>query len=574
MRCLELSDPQARDPAVVGGKAAGLAAAGAVGLPTLPGLVVPVAESVPVVQAAATALGEGIGRARLAAMAVRPDEDLLAELSDRSRPYPNPLIVRSSSPLEADGTWSGAFSTFHGVEPDELGTAVRGCWGAAFQVSVLDRAHRVGVEPDRLGLAVLVQPELHPDLGGVARCLPDGGVRVTATKGPLEPLMAGHVEGTTAMVEPDDAVPDAAGLDRDLLVEVAKLSRRVRQLLDHRAIEWAAVDGQIWLLQSIESQPLPPRLHECPANRSPAGARSAGRGAFVQSRREDGALDGEVARRVAALTQTYPGRLGDALILPWAVAADRIGPVDGPPTSTDPVSLLAATRVLVAELTSWIWGGSPRTAAATADRTLRRLRGEAPDDAVSTILGLPGPSVEAASRVLANLTALRRMLADRGMVDADTFWRLDPDELDRALHTGSVPRPSRLGVGAWEPFAHRVVMAAGTEVRGTPAVPGAGVGRAYAIDGPNAEVPTGRRVLVASQPLPSIAPLLWNAAGLVTRAGSTAAHLIEFAHSIGVPTVVGCDLPRPDRSPLDQSGGPPLVAVDGGRGRVSVAWLP
>jgi signal transduction protein with GAF and PtsI domain len=58
--------------------------------------------------------------------------------------------------------------------------------------------------------------------------------------------------------------------------------------------------------------------------------------------------------------------------------------------------------------------------------------------------------------------------------------------------------------------------------------------------------------------------MLWSAAGLVVRAGSTAAHLIEFAHSIGVPTVVGCELP-----PMDADA-PPLIAVDGDRGRVSV----
>ena len=56
------------------------------------------------------------------------------------------------------------------------------------------------------------------------------------------------------------------------------------------------------------------------------------------------------------------------------------------------------------------------------------------------------------------------------------------------------------------------------------------------------------------------------AAGLVTRAGSTAAHLIEFAHSIGVPTVVGCDLPR-----FAADEPPPLLAVDGDLGRVAVA---
>jgi hypothetical protein len=114
--------------------------------------------------------------------------------------------VRSSSPLEADGTWSGAFSTFHGITHDELGTAIRGCWGSAFAVNVLDRAAHSDTPPDRLGLAVLIQPELTPELGGTARVTGDGTVHITATSGPLRPLMAGLVEGSTATIAPDGSL--------------------------------------------------------------------------------------------------------------------------------------------------------------------------------------------------------------------------------------------------------------------------------------------------------------------------------------------------------------------------------
>jgi phosphohistidine swiveling domain-containing protein len=557
-RCLDLSDPRARDPGVAGAKAAGLATAAAAGLPTLPGVVVPVDESAPVVDAAASALiGSPVSRARLAAMTVRPDDQLVAELGDRSRGYPRPLIVRSSSPLEADGTWSGAFSSFHGVGPDELGTAVRGCWGSAFQVGVLERAQHAGVDPSRLGLAVLIQPEITPDIGGTARWRSDGSVQITATRGPLEPLMAGHVEGESATVDADGST-DATGA-ADVFVAVAALSRRVERNLGHQLIEWAAVDGQVHLLQSLRSPVVPESW-------------SSGCQDDHDSKTQ---VDADpVALRIAALTQRFPGRLGYELILPWAVALDALDQPTETPTTTDPLSLLAATRVQASELTSWVWRRPPRRAAAEADRVLRQLRGDRPENAIATIRELPSPSPQVAGRIVANLIRLRQLADARGVVGADAFWRLHPDALDHALRDGDAPAPSRLGVDVWEPFAYRAVMAAGAVSRGTPAAPGIGVGRPYVFDpSGRTPLPTGRTVLVAKQPLPALGPLLWNAAALVTRAGSTAAHLIEFAHSIGVPTVVGCDLPPLDKREGEPDGAP-LIAVDGNRGRVAVAWPP
>src|SRR5262245_1213762 len=417
-RCLDLRDRRALDPCVAGAKAAGLAAAGAAGLPTLPGVVVPVEESAGVVDAAATALRDSpISRARLAAMTVQPDDELVAELDDRSRRYPQPLIVRSSSPLEADGTWSGAFSSFHGVGADELATAVRGCWGSAFQVGVLERARHAGVDPRRLGLAVLVQPELTPDIGGTARWRSDGSVQVTATRGPLEPLMAGHVEGESATVDADDST-DVTAIPTEVLVAVADLSRRVERLLDHQLIEWAAVDGRVHLLQSIRSRP----------TEGTEFARNAGRVAQDESPQWGGGGSGpdELALRIAALTQRFPGRLGYELILPWAVALDALDEPEPTPTDTDPLSLLAVARELASELTSWVWRRPPRGAAAEADRVLRQLRGDRPETALATLKNLPSPNPQTAGRIVANLECLRRLAHERGVVGAGAFWRLDP----------------------------------------------------------------------------------------------------------------------------------------------------
>ena len=61
---------------------------------------------------------------------------------------------------------------------------------------------------------------------------------------------------------------------------------------------------------------------------------------------------------------------------------------------------------------------------------------------------------------------------------------------------------------------------------------------------------------------------------MVIRAGTTAAHVLEFAASIGVPTVVGCPLPDISADGHPESWAstadcPVLLAVDGDRGYVA-----
>ena len=70
-------------------------------------------------------------------------------------------------------------------------------------------------------------------------------------------------------------------------------------------------------------------------------------------------------------------------------------------------------------------------------------------------------------------------------------------------------------------------------------------------------------MIVASQPIPNLAPLLWDAAGLVTESGSSAAHLFESARALRVPAVCGVSLPP----------GEQIVAVDGHNGIVSTLFL-
>jgi pyruvate,water dikinase len=552
---LDLSDAAALDAAVVGAKAATLAQARAAGLPVLPGVVIPVAASRGVVDAAVAALKEtgSLPRARLAAMAVRPDRHLLAALRARLADTPAPLIVRSSSPLEADGTWSGAFSTFHGISHDDLETAIAGTWGSAFSVTVLNRAEGAGTPPDRLGLAVLVQPELQPDIGGTARLADDGSVHITSTRGPLRPLMEGHIEGDRTTVLPGGATTtSSAGLDARLAARVAELVHKVNAVLGHQLIEWAVTGERLYLLQSIRSTP------HVTAQGGTAAA--------------DPVLRSAVAVRVARLAQRSPGPLWYELVLPWAVALRE--PLPAPaPSALPPDEALAAARTEAAALIAQVWGGG----AAEADQVLRELRGPAPAAALRALDQLRQPDRARAAVVLGHLDRARSASrADRLVTQDAAFWRFSAADLAQALRERAAPAERRLGVDLWEPFVHSVVMACGTSYAGTPAAPGAGAGPAYLVDEQvmRGGAPEGRYVLVARRPLPSLAPLLWNAAGMVIRAGTTAAHVLEFAASIGVPTVVGCPLPdiptdgRPE-SWASTTDCPVLLAVDGDRGYVA-----
>jgi hypothetical protein len=87
------------------------------------------------------------------------------------------------------------------------------------------------------------------------------------------------------------------------------------------------------------------------------------------------------------------------------------------------------------------------------------------------------------------------------------------------------------------------VMAQGRGGAGIGAAAGIGAGRLCVVVDPHAPPPHYERsVLAAVRPVPALAPLLWTAAGLVTTAGGQGAHLLEVAHSLGVPAVVQVDL--------------------------------
>jgi phosphohistidine swiveling domain-containing protein len=100
---------------------------------------------------------------------------------------------------------------------------------------------------EALELAVLVQPEIVAEAGGVAR-VESGGVVVTGVRGHPGGLLAGWVEGAR-----DEGLAKLVGAG--IVADVAGLAGRVYRELGDDVIEWAACDGGVWLLQALRGAP-------------------------------------------------------------------------------------------------------------------------------------------------------------------------------------------------------------------------------------------------------------------------------------------------------------------------------
>ena len=234
---VELTDPGATDPARVGGKAAALARAAAGGLRTLPGVVLTTAW-------ADVAGADPGGHAALRDAYARAGGD------DRA------LVVRSSSTAE-DTTGSSMAGQFESV------VDVRG-WDRFVEAvrTVLDSRDRAGGDAGRRPIAVLVQPLLDAEAGGVLFGVDPVTGRsdrrvVTATTGGPAPLVSGEVAGSRYVLDADGAVVerdhgDGPTVARARLAELAALADDVAATFGGpQDVEWA-VDGEgtLWLLQS------------------------------------------------------------------------------------------------------------------------------------------------------------------------------------------------------------------------------------------------------------------------------------------------------------------------------------
>ena len=548
-RLLDLDAPAARDERRAGGKAAALSRARGAGLPALPGAVVPVGEAAAAFEAAAAALsGGGSGAARLALMDAPLDAPLLAELADRGAALGPRLVARSSSPLEAEGTWAGAFTSYTDAGPDDLPVVVRGCWASAFNRDVLERWQAAGLQASQLAMAVLIQPALALDAGGLATVDAEGNVTVVGVAGAPDALMAGWARGERMLVRPDGAAEsgDDGSLNTALAGRVAALSRDVLERLGLASIEWGRCDGALHLLQ---------------AQRGVGTAAPGDSAATI-----DEAYASPAARRVAAHVLAAHGPLGDAMVLPWSLALPSPRALPETTPTSDPPAALERVRAMASDLIARTWRRPAPEGARAAAALLQELSGPAPARALRRLDDLRPLGAAAGDDLLAEFAALAGGLAAGGLLPhTAALWRLTPDGLEAMVARGAVPNASEgPSVDRWRWFLHATARAQGEGTAGTPAAGGRGAGRLCRLA---AETDATRfrdgDVIAARYPLNWMAPLLWRAGGLVTSDGSPAAHLIEVARWLKVPAVVHCALP--DTALRDA-----LVAVDGDAGAVSV----
>lgn len=547
-RLLSLDDPRCTDPRLAGGKAAVLARARQGGLPVLPGFVVTVGESRHHISLGVDALPRrGSGGARLEVTAAPLDETLQAALLTEAASVGNGLVVRSSSVLEASSQWSGAFTSYVDVQPSEVGRAVKGCWASIFTVAALERMQASSVDPGKAEMAVLVQPALSPDFGGTAHLDGDDVVVVAVTGSPA-PLVQGWEPGVRARVGRDEIDGQAASelVGDALLTAVASLLRDAHRTFGSTGCEWAAIGDEVHLLQLSTTEPRPstqPVLDVRP---------------------------GPEAVALSRLARRFPGPLAEELVLPWALGSPHDALPDPAPLDLDPHQALTEAAAEAARLTAEVWGLPEDQAAAKAAATLGALRAlEAGHDALRS---LREPDPERAAKVLARLATVRRAVAERGGVTwPEIAWYLDVDAVRRAL-AEAAPKLQRIGFTRWEPFHAAVGISVGQAVSGVECGPGLAFGRLRWLPEPETfGTFRPREVIVAPQPTPNLASLLWDAAAVVTIGGGPAAHLFESSRALAIPAVAGIHLEDALDTSLAEANGRFGLAIDGSSGTVYVS---
>ena len=530
---VDLDHEASLDPGRVGAKAAWLAMGRRVGLPVLPGFVVEAEDSRHHMAIGERAFGvRGSGGARLAIIE-EPASDA-HELVAAGAALSPQLVARSSTRLEGSGEWSGAFTSYQDLTPDEVPRAVVGCWASAFAVAALERQRAASIKPGRVPMAVLVQPALEPTAGGTAE-LAGGKVVVHGVKGSPAPLLQGWVVGDTAGWDESwvgDRLIELLGLN--VLEEIRSVLQVAHRSIGANRCEWAW-DGQVWILQLGRSTPM----------------RSTETGNPIE-------VD-PLLIRVSRLAVLAPGPLGEEMVLPWAFGG-RL------PAASDVANPdLRVARELSDELVSQVWE-SPREEARRAARdTIRKLRGADPAAALERIRHLREPNRTLAGRLVGHLDRIRDEMVARGVVgEPRAAWFLTAEQIDGVLGGGALGAISRVGLGRWDPLITAVVLQAGEIHRGMPASGGFGAGPATIphLADPGYRPPP-RSVITSINATAELAPLLWDASAIVTETGSPAAHLFDSARALGIPAVCGIRL----RASSDR-----IVAVDGHTG--VVATLP
>lgn len=235
---VSLDDSAARDAALTGSKASALARAAAIGLPVLPGFVITTAASERAVRDPA----------------VRASWERLTEDGRRS------LVVRSSSTAEdlEGSSMAGRYESVVDVTGWERFVEAVDVVLGSRRTAAEGADALIGDEP----LAVLVQPMLHADAGGVVFGVDPVTGRsdrlvVAASAQGADAVVSGAVNPTRYVLDRSAAVvavdesPDGASLEAAHLEALVDLADRAAAAFgSHQDIEWALQGDEVVLLQS------------------------------------------------------------------------------------------------------------------------------------------------------------------------------------------------------------------------------------------------------------------------------------------------------------------------------------
>lgn len=287
--CLPLSEPDAASLAVAGGKGANLAELVGAGFDVPPGFVVTTdayRHAVSGIERPDRALVE---RVEL------PAEVTEAVLEAYGRLGRGAVAVRSSATAEdlAGAAFAGQQDTFLGVVGDEeVLTSVRQCWASLWNDRAIAYRARLGIAPDSIAIAVVVQRMVAADHAGVMLTAdPVTGARdrvvIDSNPGLGEAVVSGLVTPDHYLLDEAGAVIERTAGRREALIrmlpdggtetvtgaataqtgtpsdaELARLAALGRRIAAHfgrpQDIEWALVDGEVAVLQARPMTALPP----------------------------------------------------------------------------------------------------------------------------------------------------------------------------------------------------------------------------------------------------------------------------------------------------------------------------
>ena len=159
-----------------------------------------------------------------------------------------PLAVRSSASAEdgRDASFAGQFRSFLNLRTvEEVQAAMQECMESVDVPSVADYCRKNGIDPASLGMTVIIQRMVQPELAGVAFTVnPSTGaeeVVIEACEGLADALLSGQGRALSS--------------DHPLLKRHApEITRVARSIQRHfgapQDIEFAIEDGQLFILQS------------------------------------------------------------------------------------------------------------------------------------------------------------------------------------------------------------------------------------------------------------------------------------------------------------------------------------